>query len=187
MLIISLPEWVNYPGLELWKFADLAIFITAGIIVLRKPLANALTARRDAIRSEIAKAEKERAQAAEQLAEAQALLAHVDSDVEVPNSPGRSHQERQRQTEAAESEIARLKTQAEREIELTGKLPAVVLSSFATRSLQLAKQSVVKLRPEDDDRFIRNIGRTQETKVGYIHNQALRIALAEVSDMKQMS
>jgi len=73
MLIISLPEWVNYPGLELWKFADLAIFVTEGIMVLRKPLANALTARREAIRTEIARAEKERAQAAEQLAEAQAL------------------------------------------------------------------------------------------------------------------
>jgi F0F1-type ATP synthase, subunit b len=159
MLIISLPEWVNYPGLELWKFADLAIFITAGIIVLRKPLANALTARRDAIRSEIAKAEKERAQAAEQLAEAQALLAHVDSDVEVARKQALEEvtQERQRQAEAAETEIARLKTQAEREIELARKAARRSLEQFlAIRSLQLAKQSVVsQLRPEDDDRFIR--------------------------------
>jgi len=159
MLIISLPEWVNYPGLELWKFADLAIFITAGIIVLRKPLANALITRRDAIRSEIAKAEKERAQAAEQLAEAQALLAHVDSDVEVVRKQALEEvtQERQRQAEAAESEIARLQTQAEREIGLARKAARRSLEQFlAIRSLQLARQSVVsQLQPEDDDRFIR--------------------------------
>ncbi|HJX92777.1 MAG TPA: ATP synthase F0 subunit B [Pyrinomonadaceae bacterium] len=159
MLIISLPEWVNYPGLELWKFADLAIFITVGIVVLRKPLANALSTRRDAIRSEIAKAEKERAQAAEQLAEAQALLAHADADVEAARKQALAEvtQERQRQAEAAETEIARLKTQAEREIELARKASRRSLEQFlATRSLQLAKQSVIsQLRPEDDDRFIR--------------------------------
>jgi F-type H+-transporting ATPase subunit b len=159
MLIISLPEWVNYPGLELWKFADLAIFITVGIVVLRKPLANALSARRDAIRSEIAQAEKERAQAAEQLAEAQALLAHADADVEAARKQALAEvtQERQRQAEAAETEIARLKTQAEREIELARKASRRNLEQFlATRSLQLAKQSVIsQLRPEDDDRFIR--------------------------------
>jgi len=159
MLIISLPEWVNYPGLELWKFADLAIFVTVGIMVLRKPLANALTARREAIRTEIARAEKERAKAAEQLAEAQALLAHVNADVEAARKQALEEvtQERQRQTEAAESEIARLKTQADREIELTRKAARRSLEQFlANRSLQLAKQSVItQLRPEDDDRFIR--------------------------------
>jgi len=159
MLIISLPEWVNYPGLELWKFADLAIFITAGIIVLRKPLANALTARRDAIRNEIARAENERAQAAEQLAEAKAQLAHLDVDVEAARKQALEevNEERQRQAEAAEKEIARLKTQAEREIELARKAARRSLEQFlATRSLQLARQSVIsQLRPEDDDRFIR--------------------------------
>jgi F-type H+-transporting ATPase subunit b len=159
MLIISLPEWVNYPGLELWKFADLAIFITAGIIVLRKPLANALTARRDAIRNEIARAENERAQAVEQLAEAKAQLAHLDVDVEAARKQALEevNEERQRQAEAAEKEIARLKTQAEREIELARKASRRSLEQFlATRSLQLARQSVIsQLRPEDDDRFIR--------------------------------
>jgi F0F1-type ATP synthase membrane subunit b/b' len=159
MLIISLPEWVNYPGLELWKFADLAIFITAGFIVLRKPLANALTARRETIRSEIARAENERAQAAEQLAEAQALLAHIDADVEAARKQALEEvtEERQRQAEAAEREVARLKTQTEREIEFARKASRRSLEQFlATRSLQLAKQSVIsQLRPEDDDRFIR--------------------------------
>ena len=55
------------------------------------------------------------------------------------------------------AEIARLKTQAEREIELARKASRRSLEQFlATRSLQLARQSVIsQLRPEDDDRFIR--------------------------------
>jgi len=127
--------------------------------VLRKPLANALTVRRETIRSEIAKAENERAQAAEQLAEAQALLAHVDADVEAARKLALEEvtEERQRQAEATEREIARLKIQTEREIELARKASRRSLEQFlATRSLQLAKQSVIsQLRPEDDDRFIR--------------------------------
>ena len=35
-------EWYNYPGLELWKFINLAIFTAAGIYVLRKPINQAL-------------------------------------------------------------------------------------------------------------------------------------------------
>ena len=35
-------EWFNYPGLELWKFLNLAIFTAAGIYVLRKPISAAL-------------------------------------------------------------------------------------------------------------------------------------------------
>ena len=159
MLIFALPEWVNYPGLELWKFADLAIFITAAIIVLRKPLTNALEARRERIKSEIAQAEAERATAVEQLAEAQARLAHVNDDVEAIREQARQevNQERQRQAEAAEKEIARLRAQAEREVGLARKAVHKTLRQFlASRSLQLAKQSVIiQLRPQDDDLFIK--------------------------------
>jgi F-type H+-transporting ATPase subunit b len=159
MLIFALPEWVNYPGLELWKFADLAIFITAGIVVLRKPLTNALEARRERIKVEIAKAEAERAKAAEQLAEAQALLGHVNDDVEAIRAQSRQEVdlERQRQAESAEKEIARLRAQAEREVELARKAAHKSLRQYlASRSLQLAQQSIIsQLRPQDDDLFIK--------------------------------
>jgi F-type H+-transporting ATPase subunit b len=159
MLIFALPEWVNYPGLELWKFADLAIFITAGIVVLRKPLTNALEARRERIKVEIAKAEAERAKAAEQLAEAQALLGHVNDDVEAIRAQSRQEVdlERQRQAESAEKEIARLRAQAEREVELARKAAHKSLRQYlASRSLQLAEQSIIsQLRPQDDDLFIK--------------------------------
>lgn len=159
MLLFAYPEWVNYPGLELWKFADLAIFITVAIVILRKPLANALEARRERIKVEIAKAEAERDRAAEQLAEAQALLAHVGDDVEAihEQSLQEVNFERQRQAEAAEKEIARLKAQGDREVELARKAAHKTLREFlASRSLQIAKQSVTnQLRPQDDDLFIK--------------------------------
>ena len=50
--------WYNYPGLELWKFANLAIFTAAAIYVLRKPINQALLARRDAIQQELVTAQQ---------------------------------------------------------------------------------------------------------------------------------
>ena len=46
-------EWFNYPGLELWKFLNLAIFTAAAIFVLRKKINEALLARREAIQQEL--------------------------------------------------------------------------------------------------------------------------------------
>ena len=67
------PEWLNYPGLEVWKFINLAIFIAVGAYILRKPLQGALAARRETIKRQIDEAKAERDRAAESLAEAQAF------------------------------------------------------------------------------------------------------------------
>ena len=53
-------EWFNYPGLEAWKFLNLAIFLTAAIYILRKKINEALLARRDAIQQELLAAQAER-------------------------------------------------------------------------------------------------------------------------------
>ena len=74
-------EFANYPGLELWKFLDLAIFIFVGIFILRKPISGALTARAEKIRQELEAAKAENVKAGQKLAEAESLLAKVDSDV----------------------------------------------------------------------------------------------------------
>jgi F-type H+-transporting ATPase subunit b len=118
-----------------------------------------LEARRERIKVEIAQAEAERATAAEQLAEARALLAHVSDDVEAIREQSRQevNLEFQRQAEAAEKEIARLRAQAEREVELARKAAHKSLRQYlASRSLQLAEQSIIsQLRPQDDDLFIK--------------------------------
>jgi len=162
MLLISLSDWseyVNYPGLELWKFLNLAIFLTAGIIILRKPIRNALISRGEGIKLEIQKAQTERDEANIKLAEAEALWASVRTDVQnVRNLASQeADAERLRQASAGEQEIERLKVQAARELELARRAAHKELQQFlAKRSLQIARQSVIReLSPEDDLRLIR--------------------------------
>ena len=162
MLLIYLPEWIdylNYPGLELWKFLNLGIFLTAAIIILRKPIRNALIARGEGIKLELRKAQAERDQASAKLAEAEALLTQVKTDVQTVRDQAsqEAEAERQRQVSAAEQEMERLRTQAARELELARKATHKGLQQFlANRSLEIAKQSVInELRPEDDLRLIR--------------------------------
>jgi F0F1-type ATP synthase membrane subunit b/b' len=163
MSFILLPEWIeylNYPGLELWKFVDLAIFVTAGVFVLRKPISQALASRRESIRKQLLKAQEERETAAEKLAEAEALLAHLDDDVESIRRQAlqEAELERERQAAAAEHEMQRLKAQAERELEIVQKTARRELQRFlASRSIEIAKESVVsQLTAEDDLRLIKD-------------------------------
>src|SRR5215467_11500136 len=73
--------WLNYPGLELWKFLNLAIFTAAGIFLLRKPISLKLAERRAQIQQELLAAKAEREQALARLAEAEALLSKLNDDV----------------------------------------------------------------------------------------------------------
>jgi F-type H+-transporting ATPase subunit b len=164
MLLLALPEWLetylNYPGLEAWKFINLAIFITVGIIILRKPLAQALAGRREAIQREILNAQEERERAAKELTDAEALVAHLDSDVETIKRQAREEAdaERQRQLAAGVQETERLRAQAERELDLVQKAARKELQQFlAKRTIEMARESVVReLRPEDDLQLIRD-------------------------------
>ena len=152
-------EFMNYPGLELWKFLNLAIFLTLGIIILRKPISAALIARGQAIKQELDRAKAESEKAGLRLSEAESLLARVDADAREirDNAEAEAEAERQRLAAAAEQEIARLKAQATRELEMARKTAHKSLQQYlATRSLEIATQSVKReLRPEDDVRLIR--------------------------------
>lgn len=154
------PEWLNYPGLELWKFLNLGIFIVVGIYILRSPISGSLAERQERIRQEIARAEKAREAAAASLAEAQAQLDHLGDDVDQvrKHAEVEVEQERKRLAAAAEQEIQRLNAQADRELDRARKTAQKELQQFlASRSLELAKYSVAaQLRPEDDSRFIKN-------------------------------
>jgi F-type H+-transporting ATPase subunit b len=152
-------EFANYPGLELWKFLNLAIFITVGYVILRKPISGALAARGEKIKQELEKAKAEAEVASHQLAESESLLAHVEDDIKEirVNVEQEADAERQRQAAAGEQEIQRLKAQADRELETARKVVHKELRNFlASRSLAIATQSVRnELRPEDDLRLIK--------------------------------
>ncbi|HEU4836337.1 MAG TPA: ATP synthase F0 subunit B [Pyrinomonadaceae bacterium] len=163
-------EWYNYPGLELWKFANLAIFLAAGIYVLRKPINRALLARRGTIERELVTAQEEREKAVARVAEADSLLSRLDDDVRTVQQQANEEAaaEKQRIAESTEREIEKLKQQAQREMQSADKLARKQLRQFlAEKSVQMARESIrTQMRPEDDTALIREgIGELRRTTV----------------------
>lgn len=156
------PSWaetyLNYPGLEAWKFINLAIFLAAGAYLLGGKLKSALRGRREGIQLMLANADKERDAAQLRFNEAEALVGRIDSDVsEVEKRAKEEAQaERERLNDATEREIEKMRHQGTREIETASKVARKELQTFlAGRSVELARQSVrAHIRPEDDARLI---------------------------------
>jgi F-type H+-transporting ATPase subunit b len=171
MLLLSAAEsWFNYPGLEAWKFLNLAIFTTAAIFVLRKKISEALLARRDAIKQEIVSAQQEREKALAKVAEADNKLSHVVDDVRAVRAQAdeEAKAERQRIAAATDREMEKLKQQSLREIETADKVARKELRQYlASRSIEVARESVrSQMRPEDDTALIKeNIGDLRRTTV----------------------
>lgn len=163
-------EWFNYPGLEIWKFLNLAIFLAAAIYVLRSKINEALLARRDVIKQELITAQNERERALARLTETEDLLSRVDEHVGAIHKQAQqeTESEKQRLAEATAREIAKLKQQGEREVESANKLARKELRQFlAQRSVELARESVrQQMRPEDDTLLIKeNLGDLRRTTV----------------------
>jgi F-type H+-transporting ATPase subunit b len=163
-------EWFNYPGLELWKFLNLAIFTAAGIFVLRKPISQALATRRGAIQQELITAQQEREQAQARVIEADSMLSRLDDEVRTVEAQAREEakSEKQRIATSTEREIEKLKQQAQREVETAGKLARKQLRQFlAEKSVQMARESIrTQMGPEDDAALIReSIGELRRTTV----------------------
>ena len=163
-------EWYNYPGLELWKFFNLALFTAAGIYVLRKPINQALLARREAIQQELVNAKQERDKAMANVAEADSLLSRLDQDVHTVQEQAQAEaaSEKQRIAASTAHEIEKLKQQAQREMENANKLARKELRQFlAEKSVQMARESIrTQMGPEDDTALIReDIGEFRRTTV----------------------
>ena len=161
---------MNYPGLEAWKFLNLAIFTAAAIWILRKPISTALQSRRAAIQKELLDAQAEREQAQALIAEADSLLGHLDEEVKTIHEQARqeAQAERQRLAAATEREIEKLNQQAQRELETAQKVSRKQLRKhLANRSVELARQSIrSRMSPEDDTFLIKeSIGELRRTTV----------------------
>jgi len=161
MIIFAFAEgapWYNYPGLELWKFFNLALFIAVGIYILRRPISAALATRREAIKQELVQAQETKARAVEKLAEADSQLSKLEMDVRTVHEQSRleADAERQRVATAAAREVEKLKQQAQREMETADKVARKALRQyFAQKSVQVAREKVrTQMRPEDDRHLI---------------------------------
>ena len=153
------PRWFDYPGLELWKFINLSIFVVVMVYLLRRPLSDAFRSRREGIRRDLLKAQEERDQALAKLAEVESRLARLDSEVATiqEQSKAEAEAERQRIARDTEAEILKLQELAQREIESAGKVARQELRRFAAQqSVKLAEEIIRRdMRLEDDARLIR--------------------------------
>jgi F-type H+-transporting ATPase subunit b len=167
---VELPGWLNYPGLEAWKFFNLFVFIGVMIYLLRRKISEALAARRDAIKQELVDAQQRKEQALARVAEADTLLGRLDADIKSVHEHAQQEatSERQRLADSTSRELEKLEQQARREMETADKIARKQLRQhFAKRSIEVARQSVTaQMKPEDDMSLIReSIGELRRTRV----------------------
>jgi F-type H+-transporting ATPase subunit b len=166
-----LDAWVNYPGLELWKFVNLFVFILAALVLHRKfgrPVREALRSRGEGIKRELEKARADRDQAIAKLAQVEERLGRLDQEVSTVAAKARAEAEAEKRRIAAnaEAEIQKIREQSQREIEAALKAAKHELRSFAAQeSVRLAEGIIVKeMRLEDDVRLtgmrVEELGRT---------------------------
>jgi len=152
--------WWNYPGLEFWKFLNLAIFIGVGFLLhwrFGRPIREALRARSEGIKRELQRAREERDLAFAKLAEVEARFEKLDAEVAAvkEKATAEAAAEKARLQAATEAEIAKMKEQAKREIESAGKVARHELRKFAAEeSVRMAEEILEReIRPEDDARL----------------------------------
>ena len=166
----ELPAWMNYPGLEAWKFFNLFVFVGVMIYILRRKISEALAARRDAIKQELVDAQQRRERALAQVAEAETLLGRLDDDIRSvhEHSKQEAKSERERLAVSTKRELEKLENQARREVETADKIARKQLRQFfAKRSIEVARNTVSsQMKPEDDVLLIReSIGELRRTRV----------------------
>jgi ATP synthase F0 subunit b len=141
------------------KLINLLLFIGVMFYLLRRPIREAFRARQESIRSELMRAEEERAAAEAKLAEVEGRLARLGEEVEAirANAQKEAAEERTRVGLATEAEIRKIREQARREIESAGKAARAELRTFtAEQSVRLAEEMIRRdIRPEDDAHLAR--------------------------------
>jgi F-type H+-transporting ATPase subunit b len=153
------PHWWDYPGFELWKFVNLAIFVAALILVLKKANLNgAFSNRRESIQRELQQAQQERDAALAKLKEVETRLSQLEAEVNTIREQSRREvaEERARIASGTESEIEKLSQQAQREIMNAAKTVKQDLRRYtAEQSVRLAEVIIRReIRPEDDARLV---------------------------------
>ena len=155
------PRWWDYPGFELWKFVNLAIFVIVLVVVMRKffGVPQMYRNRKETIRAELEKARAERDAALAKLKEVEERLAHLDSQVVTIKERAviEAREERERISRSTQDEIAKLTAQAQREIENAATVAKKDLRRFtAEQSVRLAEEMIKRdIRPDDDARLFK--------------------------------
>ena len=152
------PPWWNIPSFELWRWVNLLIFVFLFYKILRRPVSEAMRARREGIRRDLMRAQEERNAALAKLEEVEHRLAKLDAEVAGvrAQSEREAAEERERIGRATQEETRKLREQAQREIESAGKAARQELREFAAeQSVRLAEEMIRRdIKPEDDARLV---------------------------------
>lgn len=152
-------KYLNYPGFELWKFLNLAIFIGILTYLLKKPLGDAFKAKREAIRAELIKAEEEKKAALSELASTEAKLAQLDAEKEsvLKNAQAEAAAEKKRLAEQTEVDTQRMREQSESEItRLSHQIRSELKRFSAEESIRLAEEKLrSQIDAEQDSRLVK--------------------------------
>jgi F-type H+-transporting ATPase subunit b len=152
--------YFNYPGFELWKFINLAIFVGLLTYLLKKPLSEAFKAKRDAIRAELIKAEEEKRAALAQLTSAEAKIASIEQEKAdiIKRANEEAAAEKRRLVEQAEVEAAKLREQTSGEITRLAKVTRAQLRRYsAEESIRLAEAKLrARIDASTDAQLIKN-------------------------------
>ena len=158
-LLETAPPWWDYPGLELWKFLNLIIFVLALMYFVKRKITEAFRERGETIRRELVEARQERDEALAKLAAVEARLKTLDGEVAAlhEQSELQAEAERERIANETQREMAGLREQAQREIESAGKTARHRLRRFAARQSVIYAEELLRrdLRADDDARLIK--------------------------------
>jgi len=152
-------QYFNYPGYEIWKFVNLAIFIAIMVYVLKKPLSDAFKAKRDVIRAELIRAEEEKKASLARLTAIEARLAQLESEKQaiLDRAKEEAEEERRQLSDQTRVEITRLREQADAEItRLTLQKTAELRRFSANESIRLAEEKLrAQIGVDADARLVR--------------------------------
>jgi F-type H+-transporting ATPase subunit b len=152
--------YLNYPGFEAWKFINLAIFVGIMIYILKQPLSQGFKAKREAIRSELIKAEEAKQAALAQLTSAEAKLASLDVERAAILNKAREEAEAERLNilQQTEHEITKMREQAASEINRLLQQAKAELRRFsAEESVRLAEERLrVEINADKDAVLVRS-------------------------------
>jgi F0F1-type ATP synthase membrane subunit b/b' len=152
-------KYLNYPGFELWKFINLAIFIGVMVYVAKRPLSEAFKAKRDAIRAELIRAEQEKQAALARLTSAEAKLASLEAEKAALLQKAREEAdaEKRRLAEQTEWEVSKLHEQTAGEVARLRNQTFAQLRRFsAEESVRLAEERLkAQLDTQKDSQLVK--------------------------------
>lgn len=151
--------YLNYPGFELWRFFNLAVFVAIMVYLLKKPLSDAFKAKREAIRAELIRAEEEKQAALAQLTSAEAKIVRLDMEAaEIrAHAAEEADYEKKRLAEQTLQDIAKMRQQAGGEIDrLSLQVKSELRRFSAEESIRLAEEKIkTSINAEKDARLVK--------------------------------